>query len=552
MAKLLFNGESYPSKSVYANAQRTINFYPETDPSGKNKIIMYPTPGLVQEVEVGIGPIRGMLKYSDSSGNNVLYVVSGFEVYSIAENLSTALIGTMTTGTGAVSMAHNGKNAPGQEFIIVDGTDGYTYDINTLGFTAIADGDFPDGCTHVTFFNGLFLVNDLAGTSGQTGAFMWSASYDGTTWAALDFATAERNPDDLLAIKAINKTIYLLGEQTIELWFATNSFTKPFQPQTTIGVGIKAPHSAQVTQDKLIWLGTDEFGMARLYVMVGAQFQPVSNSALEQEWDSFSTTSDAVAFIYEQDGHTFYELTFPSGDMTYIFDVLENKWHERSSYNGGAGGKHLINYSAYFNGKVLVGDSSDGKVYSYDSSVYLDGTDPIVRTRTTQHINTQEDEWLRHIKVKLEFQQGTGVALTSSTTTSTLADHLVDSGAGFVAAGVVAGTHRVYNTTDDTESEIVNVTATDLELADDIMVSGDAYVVGIDPQVGLSWSDDGGNTFKGPIYRNIGLAGNYIKQVVFHNLGRSKDRVYKIECSDNANYTLIQSWAEGMVGDHNQ
>lgn len=74
----------------------------------------------------------------------------------------------------------------------------------------------------------------------------------------------------------------------------------------------------------------------------------------------------------------------------------------------------------------------------------------------------------------------------SSTTTSTTADKLVDSGAGFVVAGVAVG-DIVTNTTDGTYTLVTAVdSATTLSLADDIMTSGENYTITASTLLGLS------------------------------------------------------------------
>ena len=617
MPRIQFNGDFYSSKSKLANAQRTVNWYTESDPTGKNKLVAYPTPGTVLKITVGNGPIRGMHVLG-----NKLYVVSDDELYEITTSFSATLLGSISSGAGTpVSMTDNGKNAPGQELFIVDGNQGYVYNTFTSTFYTISsvfsgtttsysadtelnnssatfvtwgvqvgqkvvndtdgteayvtvvdsetrltvdtgifptpsgdayhlgDADFPDGATTTVFFDGLFIVNDASGTvSGQTGAFMWSDSYTGRDWQALNFATAERNPDDLIAVTAINKIIYLFGERTTELWYnaSGSDAVNPFKPQTTIGVGIKATHTVARTGDSLLWLSTDDKGHARVTIATGTRTKAVSTYALENEWNSYSDLTDAYAFIYEQDGHTFYELTFPTGDRTFVYDILQNSWHERESYNGGSGGKHKVRHSAFFSGLTLVGDDTSGKIYSYDTSVYLDNTDPIVRQRDTQHIATDDDVSVRHKKVVLEFESGVGTADVSSTATSTQAGSLLDSGAPFVVGDVGKA---IYNTTDNTSTTISGYTSTsEVDLTDDIMVSGEAYVMGLDPQVELYWSDDRGYTWKGPLYRTLGLAGDNVKKVSFPNIGMSKDRIYRVKGSDNANYTLVGAFVDVAGG----
>jgi hypothetical protein len=68
--------------------------------------------------------------------------------------------GTLNTTTGKVSMAENGT-----QIVIVDGTNGYVYNMSTLAFAQIVDADFPNGAATVCWIDGYFLVE---GTSGRS------------------------------------------------------------------------------------------------------------------------------------------------------------------------------------------------------------------------------------------------------------------------------------------------------------------------------------------------------------------------------------------------
>jgi len=167
------------------SAQLTQNWYVHKSSSGKSQVSLYPTPGETLFSTVGDGPHRGSIKYGEAE-----FCVSGNQLFEVNAGGSFILRGTLNTSVGRVGMAHNGFNN-GQQLIIVDGTNGYIWDSGALTFTVIADADFPDTATHVSFFDGFFIANDPE----TTGQFSKSASYDGTDWDVLDFATAERSPD---------------------------------------------------------------------------------------------------------------------------------------------------------------------------------------------------------------------------------------------------------------------------------------------------------------------------------------------------------------------
>lgn len=188
-------------KSANVDAQSRVNLYVEvqSDPE-KNILTMYPTPGLTTFVNFGATPIRGIYERGE-----VLYAVVSNTLYSINNAGVTAVLGSLSTYSGRVYIADNGT-----QMMIVDGANGYIYNFNTLAFVKITDVDFPGGDT-VTFFNGRFVVN-----KPNSGQFYISALYDGLNWDALDFATAESDPDNIVRVMTEAGQLVIYGERTTE------------------------------------------------------------------------------------------------------------------------------------------------------------------------------------------------------------------------------------------------------------------------------------------------------------------------------------------------
>jgi hypothetical protein len=62
----------------------------------------------------------------------------------------------------------------------------------------------------------------------QAAKFYWSTPLDGRTIDALDFATAEREPDQLLDLAALGDNLWLFGQSTVEAWAHTGEADLPF------------------------------------------------------------------------------------------------------------------------------------------------------------------------------------------------------------------------------------------------------------------------------------------------------------------------------------
>jgi hypothetical protein len=60
------------------------------------------------------------------------------------------------------------------------------------------------------------------------------------------------------------------------------------------------------------WLGGDADGGGIVWKLNGYTPERVSHDGLEYAIQNYARTDDAQAYSYQQEGHTFYVLTFPS------------------------------------------------------------------------------------------------------------------------------------------------------------------------------------------------------------------------------------------------
>jgi hypothetical protein len=100
--------------------------------------------------------------------------------------------------------------------------------------------------------------------------------------------------------------------------------------------------------------------------------------------------SDAEAFTYAQEGHSFYVLTSPAGNETWVYDIGEDEWHQRA-YLSASGDLQRIRPRChlYFAGKNLVGDWENGNVYEYDLDTFSDNGNPLPAIRSAPTIQDE-------------------------------------------------------------------------------------------------------------------------------------------------------------------
>lgn len=400
--KIYFLGQTKTEYSLNISGEKTINMFPEKVSSQNNsnqdntKIVLYGTPGFELYKLISAGyPIRGLHVVNDK-----LYVVCYDGFYRIDADDTLTKDGTINTTAGRVSMSNNGT-----EILVVDGFNGYIYTISTNTIAVISDADFPDGATLADFLDGYFIV-----LKPDTGRFYISASYDGTSWAATDFATAEAEPDYLVSFIVNNRDLWLLGENTTEIWYNSGLADFPFSRINGgfMEWGCDAKYSIAKTGGSIFFLAKNRQGNGVVVRSAGYQPQIISTPAIEQQIKSYSKTKDAFGFTYMEGSHLFYVLTFPD-NATFAYDVFTNMWHERQSYKLNM---WRVNCYAFWNGKHYIGDYSNGKIYEMKLNYYTEDGTTIIRKRRGP-IFKDEDNRKNIIVHDLNIDMETGVGIAS-------------------------------------------------------------------------------------------------------------------------------------------
>lgn len=373
-------GGAYTARSVIANAQRCVNLFPERNPEGSDSpYTYYPTQGLTLK---GTPPVAGPARGIFSSSNNILFYVVGENVYRVSSNYVFSLLGTLETTSGMVAMRDNGFTLS-----ISDGSPfRYLVDLGSLVFTTEPASVEYSSSNSVAYLDTFFIYN-------APGTREWFVSESNSTTLEPTYrATKTANPDLLVTLGVVNRQLVLLGESTTEIW--TNSGAAGFPFEITQGVfieyGCVAVNSVARNNLKLFWLAQNENGWCQVAMMSGYKVVIVSNKALENELNSYSTKSDAIGFIYQKAGHTFYFLTFPTANKTWVLSLEEETfdWHERTWLDdNGDEVRHRANCHAFAFNENLVGDWENGNLYCFDNGNYTDNGRGIIRRRGFPHIN---------------------------------------------------------------------------------------------------------------------------------------------------------------------
>lgn len=322
--KLPYGTSAYQRNRGNLPSLELVNMFVEQ--SNSQGVILQSRKALVEVAEVGSGPIRATLQEDGVFGGD-RFTLSGTSFYRGA-----TLLGTVA-GDGVASIAANET-----EVLICAGTSIYSY--NGTNFAAVT---FPDSADvrAIAYNAGYF----FALRSG-TGQWYFSAVEDGRTWDALDFATAENEPDQLLDLVFLDGVLILAGTNSIEFWGATGDADLPYSPiqQRVFEQGIIATGCIQVVDNTFFWVGRDKITYRN-----GDVPQAVADDGIVEK----AAASDTFRlYVLEDERHKFLCQRHDANTMAY--DVTTQQWCELRSY-----GRDNFRAGANF------GDDETGKIWSF-------------------------------------------------------------------------------------------------------------------------------------------------------------------------------------------
>lgn len=461
-------------RSKAAGMTSLVNMYGEpVEGEGRTDFVCYGTPARSLFSTIGGGDVRGQINAGD-----IHYVVVADVLYKINGSGVSTSLGTIE-GSLPVDMAYNGN-----QLDIIAEVKSYYLDVPTLTLTEHSGGGWEQAtsCTSLASYS-IVSVKD-------TGRFRWRLTND-TTWAALDFATAEAEADNLVAVRAVANDVALLGSKTVEWWGPTgdtgaNAFAKT--ATAAANIGCVSRDTAVVVDSGLTWVGRDgRAGGVSVYRAEGYAPRKISPPEVDNYLEQVSYFTQLKAFTYQQRGHLFYVLTLPD-EWTLAWDISTNLWSYRKSgswtMGSDATGGWDANTYALNAAKQIVG-GSDGNLYELLADTFVDGTDGIVREATSSQLSHQG---ARAFMSRLELDIEAGVGLTTGQ--------------------------------------------------------------GSDPIVMASWSDDGGKTWSAPRNAGMGQTGQYKYRAVWNACGSYRNRIVKFRVSDPVKVVFLGAWADVMVGSH--
>lgn len=418
--------------------------------------------------------------------NGVAYLGQTVQGTGVASGTIINAFGTGTGGTGTYTVSTAQYVASVTMYL--------------LNFTQLptTDGAFS-GANTVDIMDNYFVYN-------RPNSQQWGASdLLSPISPQLSYGNKDGAPDNLVSLIVDHREVYLLGENSSEVWTDVGATPFPFQriPGTSTQHGIAAQFSMSRLGNSFAYLSKNNRGQGMIVQMNGYLPQRISTHAVENSLLN-QYIDDAVAYTYQLEGHEVYVISFPTIDITWAYDTVTTMWHKwlwvdsNNVYH-----RHRSNCAASFQGNVYVGDWQNGKIYKLDTTNYTDDGGEIRRLRRCPHLVTDlQRQYFDELQI--QFQPGVGLSgVSNNSNTSAIA--------GIAIAGqAVAGS------------------------------SGTA-TASVDPQAMLRWSNDGGSTWSREYWVGIGKQGRYKNRAIWRRLGMARDRVFEVAITDPVKAVIVSA-----------
>jgi hypothetical protein len=316
----------------------------KTDPKGYN---ILSRPPLAAYYTWGTGAVHGVFQRDGLFGGDLFAVIGTAPNRVLYRNGVSK--GTIN-GTGPISWA--GGFA---ELVVTGGATAYSYN-GTGNAAAIVFPDSADVRAVNWMFRRFYFVRKASGR------FYWSNLDDGRTVDALNYATAEGEPDELLDIKRVGDVFWMLGVSTGEAWVQTGDPDLPVTRivQRNLNRGVQDTGCSEEIEGTVYLISSDG-----LVGRITEGFERVSDNSLEEKIAASTTGS---TFFFQFEGKPILCIRLDSGthglDLSMdhqpvVFSTMgQTMWAPKCAVNVGS--------------EPLFGDDTDPIIYRFDETSSTD------------------------------------------------------------------------------------------------------------------------------------------------------------------------------------
>lgn len=470
-----------------------------------------------QEVISIIPKAQGRGIFTSVRFNHMIVVINN-NVYSISTNLTANFVGSIGTFQGDVYIDENNTN----QIAICDQAQIYIYNWQTGSFTVATTGSGPLDFTpgYISYQDGRFVAAEL-GTAG------WALSNvgDGTTWPndPQHRGTLQTKPDNVVATQRVpsrGNLLYVFGSTVTEIWQDVGLQLFPYQRNSSVNIdyGCLNPATIAFNDTIVVWLAANEKSGPMIAYTMGGDIKKISTDGIDFKLTQLTNPQNSYGFLFRQDGHLIYQLTFTTDNLTYIYDFNTGKFFTLCDENFNA---HIAKKVAFFNGEYYFVSILDGNVYQFGTQFTTYNGNEIPRIRVCRNIRLPDASRFAINNLTFTIEQGTQTDVFQSEFL------LTESG-----LPILTESGEFINV--DSFQQTIVLEPLQTELFQNLLTeTGDIIYaevvqnipVPIPQAVALSVSKNGGESFGTIWSKQLNTSGNFRNRLIYWNLGAANDFV---------------------------
>jgi hypothetical protein len=331
-----------------------------------------------------------------SSLSNRMYYVLDDGLYSIEKDLSFSKLGTIDTNSGTVGISENANS----EIAIIDDLNLYVYNYDTGSLVKHSESDLGFRPTSIDEQDGYLIVS-------CDGSNQFRISDPNNASSFPEEQAGEIGADKIVAVKVLDRQLFVFGEKHTEVWRDSGLQVMPYQKDQSMGISYGCLQKDTIASGFgfIVWLAASEDADAVIVVSDGGipKELPVSDG-VDYKISQLQKPEDSSAFLFQEDGHIFYQITFYSDNLTLVFDFKTKQFIYATDENLNY---HIAKKAVHFKSKYyFIAFNNNPSMYELSSDIDNYDNKVIPRIRILKTYRTQDHEYFKVNKLEVVASTG--------------------------------------------------------------------------------------------------------------------------------------------------
>lgn len=444
---------------------------------------------------------RGRGIYS-SANLKTLFAVIDDVIWAFDSTLSRTYIHRIDSFIKDVYIAENNNG----EVVFSDQKNLYVWQPSSSTFTTLTPTDLGFTPGYISFQNGRIISPDITSSlwrlSDINNAISWpdDSQHEGALQTKPDKAVAT------IRVPGRGNLLLVFGSTVSEPWNDVGATLFPYQRNQSINIdyGCMNPSTIAQSENIVCWLAANEKSGPTIIYSNGGDIKKISNDGIDFRLSQLKHPTNSYGFIFKQDGHLFYVVTFILDNITYAYDFNTESFFTLTDENLNA---FIVKKVAFFNGQYYFISIKDGNLYQLGTQFvgYDYGNDNIYdipRIRITKSIALPDQS--RFV-------------------------------AGYSGFTIQQGQYDFEDR--NTEFNLITQNGSDITTENGFLIGGGQNYRNHVPRVDMAISNDGGVNFGSFDGIELNSLGRRANKLMWHRLGASNDMTHMFRFTGMGNFT---------------